>query len=172
MTKNAEEYKDANDARESIFAELEHDSSFCNDGSGGRFGCPVCDWFVIGGRWSGQLATDIDWYEEALKICKKGPNEQYLTLADTENKENKKLLQKAWEQKGLSGLHPILRDNYNDFGYEDDCMLVTQEIYDKYLKEYEGQSESDNGDFFDLDGDPVSPDFINNKYICVVDYHS
>ena len=41
-------------ARERAYFLLQEDRSFCGDG--GRFGHPLCDWFVIGGRWSGFFA--------------------------------------------------------------------------------------------------------------------
>ena len=37
--------------RDDAYDRLMNDYSFC--GEGGRFGSPLCDWFVIGGRWSG-----------------------------------------------------------------------------------------------------------------------
>ena len=39
------------------YGRLAKDDSFC--GEGGRFGSPLCDWFVIGGRWSGLLAETL-----------------------------------------------------------------------------------------------------------------
>lgn len=38
-----------------VHARLLADDSFC--GPGGRFGSPLCDWFVLGGRWSGCLTA-------------------------------------------------------------------------------------------------------------------
>jgi len=46
------------DARCRAYSRLVEDDSFCRDG-GGRFGLPVCDWFVIGGRWSGFLQETL-----------------------------------------------------------------------------------------------------------------
>ena len=45
------------DARCTVYDALLNDDSFC--GTGGRFGSPLCDWFVIGGRWSGLLAKTV-----------------------------------------------------------------------------------------------------------------
>ena len=42
------------EVRRTVYDTLLADSSFC--GEGGCFGSPLCDWFVIGGRWSGLLA--------------------------------------------------------------------------------------------------------------------
>ena len=54
--------------REDAFNRLMDDDSFC--GEGGRFGHPLCDWFVIGGRWSGLLAGSRPFCETgAAAIC-------------------------------------------------------------------------------------------------------
>src|SRR5262249_9797737 len=36
---------------------------------------------------------------------------------------------------------PYCRDTYQQKGYEDDAMLLTRELYDALLKEYEGKEE-------------------------------
>ena len=48
---------DSATVRRDIYDRLMSDDSFC--GEGGRFGSPLCDWFVIGGRWSGLLRETI-----------------------------------------------------------------------------------------------------------------
>ena len=55
------------EARARIHSELLEDGTFCGDG--GRFSVPVCDWFVIGGRWSGLLGETVmgDAYREKLR---------------------------------------------------------------------------------------------------------
>ncbi len=57
-----------------------------------------------------------------------------------------------------------------DNGRDCDAILVTQELYEKHLKEFEGQSSYDT-EFVDLDREEVSPDFIGRKFLIVVDYH-
>ncbi len=52
-----------------------------------------------------------------------------------------------------------------------DAMLVTQELYEHHLKEFEGHAAYDT-DFVDLDYEEVSPDFIGRKFVTVVDFHS
>ena len=54
VTLEASADADSADVRDSVHDQLLNDDSFC--GEGGRFGSPLCDWFVIGGRWSGMLA--------------------------------------------------------------------------------------------------------------------
>ena len=47
----------SSDARFRAHDLLCEDPSFAGDG--GRFGSPLCDWFVIGGRWSGLLTETL-----------------------------------------------------------------------------------------------------------------
>jgi len=65
---------------------------------------------------------------------------------------------------------PYDRDTYQRNGYEDDAMLVTQELYDALLKEYEGQEESEY--HADLEYESISPEMIGRKWLVVVDYHT
>lgn len=58
-----------------------------------------------------------------------------------------------------------------DSGRDCDAMLVTQELYERHLKEFEGHAAYDT-EFVDLDYEEVSPDFIGRKYIVVVSYHT
>ncbi len=54
VTCNKDHAGTSQEAREYVYDALLNDSSFVGDG--GRFGAPVADWFVIGGRWSGELS--------------------------------------------------------------------------------------------------------------------
>ena len=65
---------------------------------------------------------------------------------------------------------PYHRDTYKPDGYEDDAVILTQEIYDGLLKEYEGSEDSEH--HADLDFEPVSPEMIGKKWVVVIDYHS
>jgi hypothetical protein len=65
---------------------------------------------------------------------------------------------------------PYIRDTYKEDGYADDAMLLTQELYDALLKEYEGHDESEY--HADLEYEPVLPAMIGKKWLVVVDYHS
>jgi hypothetical protein len=65
---------------------------------------------------------------------------------------------------------PIQRDTYKEDGYEDDAMLLSQELYGNVLKEFAGQSESEY--HADLDDEPVASSMVGKKWVVVVDYHS
>ena len=72
--------------------------------------------------------------------------------------------------EAVSKTCPEKRNVYRDDGYEDDAMIVTEEIYNTLLKEYEGSKESE--DHADLDHESVSLDFVGKKWVVVVDYHT
>ncbi len=95
----------------------------------------VCDWFVIGGRFSGLLTK----FQKPAKLSH------------------------------------VQRDFHRDFGYMDDAMLLDQVLYLKLLSQYEGRAigrRMEQLAFLDLVGERVSPEFIKNKWLVVVDYHS
>ena len=165
ITFNKEIAENSQQAREYVTNYLE-DEGFCSDGF---FSNGVADWFVIGGRWSGELQgiEIIDDVRKLLKIKK----DDYISSKDLENEDNKIKINKIWKDKGGKGENPYYRDNYNSIGYEDDAMIVTKEIYDKALKEFE-KIETDGEHFWDLDYEEVSKEFIGNKWIVVVDYHN
>jgi hypothetical protein len=139
--------------REDAFNRLMDDDSFC--GEGGRFGFPLCDWFVIGGRWSGLLSQTLigDAYRAAA-------GDQHGAALDA-----------IWSRHGGPGPSPDNRDNYEQLGYPDDAMIVSEALYDALLAENEG-IDSDCQHYADLDGDEVSRGFIGRKWLVVVDYHN
>jgi hypothetical protein len=162
------------DARCRVHSRLVDDASFC--GEGGRFGCPLADWFVIGGRWSGFLREALlgQPYKDAL--AQDFPQFTngffYSRLVD----EHKAGLDKLWHRFGGSGNHPLLRSGYDHFGNDDDAMPVDRFLYDRFLKPHAGTATNAGGaeptDFADLDGDEVDESFIGRKWIVVVDYHN
>jgi hypothetical protein len=148
--------------------------------SQGRWGGGMADWFVIGGRWSGELsraswAKDITIQMDALE--REHAVQVWGAFYGSTEKtriqhELAARFQRLWDQhapdayKGI----PIQRDTYQETGYEDDAMLLSQELYGALLKEYEGQEESDH--HADLEYEAVSPAMIGKKWLVVVDYHN
>lgn len=67
--------------RHDAFDRLVNDDSFC--GEGGRFGSPLCDWFVIGGRWSGVLAETLigSAFKHAIRARFPDMDQQWLPLS-------------------------------------------------------------------------------------------
>ncbi|MEK7561043.1 MAG: hypothetical protein AAB539_03755 [Patescibacteria group bacterium] len=176
VTFDADTAKTSEDARQHVFDTLD-DEGFC---SSGRWGGGLADWFVIGGRWSGELSRhswaralmaqmDALEQEKGVQVCgahygDKAKQKLQRTLT--------RQFQKLWDAaappdyKGI----PIQRSTSIDIGEEDDAMLLTQDFYNALLKEYEG--ETDNAQHADLNDDAVSPTLIGKKWIVVVDYHN
>ena len=153
---------------------LQDDPSFCGDG--GRFGSPLCDWFVIGGRWSGLLKKTLlgnDYkvaFEKAFPELANGSFPS--SLVDT----HRVGLDLLWQEFGGTGVHPLTRDSYEFLGSEDDAMVIDLALYDHFLAKHEGESTSRNDSgqctFADLDDEEVDATFIGRKWLVVVDYHN
>lgn len=126
------------DVRSDVTNRLAEDPTFLDGDEDGLFHLPLCDWFVIGGRWSGHLSETPDGQE----------------IPEGE------------------------RNPHDEVGHEDDAQIVTRDLYDKFLKPYEDERFFVNGGhgqtatFADLDRDYVSEEFIGEKWLVVVDYHS
>ena len=161
-------------ARGSASDQLSNDDSFVGEGS--RFGSPLSDWFVIGGRWSGKLrkARLGQSYQDAFE--REFPEFTKGYFPSTLLEEHKAGLDRLWQRIGGTGNHPLTRSGYDHFGADDDAMLIDQFLYDHFLKPYAGCTEIlwDNKlpDFADLDGDEVGESFVGRKWLVVVDYHN
>jgi hypothetical protein len=153
------------------------EEGFCGEG---RWGGGLCDWFVIGGRWSGELSRH-SWAKEITAQMEALEREHAVQVwgafyADREKqriqKELAKKFQQMWDAEAPAAYAaiPYDRDTYQRSGYEDDAMLLSQELYDALLKEYEGKEESEH--HADLEDEPVSPAMIGRKWLVVVDYHN
>jgi hypothetical protein len=162
------------DARRQAENRLQADDSFC--GEGGRFGSPLCDWFVIGGRWSGVLKRTMlgDSYQAAM--AKEFPEMATGWFSSSLVETHRERLDQLWREFGGNGPHPLTRNNYDYLGYEDDAMLVDQALYDHFLAKHEGisnnQGDSSDITFADLDDEEVDASFIGGKWLVVVDYHN
>jgi len=162
-------------ARQIAYSRLLEDHSFC--GQGGRLHSALCDWFVIGGRWSGYLSQFLlgQAYEDAL--AEEFPEfvKDYYSAKLVEL--HKDGLDQLWQRFGGTGPNPITRSSYDEEGAEDDAMVVDRRLYDHFLKPLAGKATcvgdaSPLADFIDLDGDEVDESFIGRKWLVVVDYHS
>jgi hypothetical protein len=157
------------EARMSARSQLTDDDSFC--GEGGRFGSPLCDWFVIGGRWSGVLHRKLQGqaYEDDFKA--QFPELVAGRITDRQIAKQRAALDQFWRRSGGRDCHPLVRTGYEELGYDDDARLIDRALYDRFLQEYAGQDFGD-GEFADLDGDTVDESFIGRKWLVVVDYHN
>ena len=162
------------DAREDVHDRLIEDDTF--RGKGGRFGSTICDSFVLGGRWSGLLRKTLlgqpylDALEAEFPQFTNGPFPVSLSARDEDGLNN------LWQRFGGTGVNPLTRDWYEQFGADDDAMLVTPELYEHFLKPVAGYTAKSRGDslpdIVDLDFDKVDESFIGSKWLVVVDYHN
>ena len=139
------------------------------------YGDPCIDWFVIGGRWTGLFT----WAHRRTQTEVKGVNKRYQPYESTEYGEIESA--KKHLRALMADTRKYVRNNVttgmlrHDYGYNDDATIVSKEFYGLFLKEYEKEnkeyySELDKG-FIDLDSDPVSQNFIDKKWLVVVDCH-
>jgi len=140
----------------------------------GRWKCGPADWFVIGGRWSGELTRALldpdklqalhQEFEEKHGWWVGG--EERIT-EDQRRREYEDLFAKYFPD--FQGEVPGWRDQYEDLGYEDDAMLLDERLY-ALIAEHEGKEEGEG--YCDVDWEPVSQKMVGNKWIVVVDYHN
>jgi len=119
------------EARQYVIDTL-REENFCSDG---RWGGGMCDWFVIGGRWSGELSR-ASWAKEITAQMDALEREHGVQVwgAFYGSAEKERIQQElAARFQSLWDMHapeeyrgiPIQRDTYQDTGYEDDAMLLT-----------------------------------------------
>jgi hypothetical protein len=156
-------------ARKAVYSALMNDHSFC--GEGGRFGSPLCDWYVIGGRWSGLLAeiTLGDAYKNEVRgrFPELAGQWYYPSVIERHAAE----LDALWQAHGGAGPSPYTRSGYEELGYDDDALLLTDQLYDALLIEHEGASVN-RPDYADLNNEELERSFIGRKWLVVVDYHN
>jgi hypothetical protein len=161
-------------ARRRTFNLLIEDDSFC--GEGGRFGSPICDWFVLGGRWSGYLRETLlgQPYRDALAL--RFPILAGDSFSASYAKAHGPALDALWREYGGCGPSPFNRSGYDQLGDDDDAMPVDRTIFDHFLAEYRGESDRKENSyrctFADLNDEEVDESFIGRKWIAVVDYHN
>lgn len=176
--------KEEGDKKEKIASEVNHQlesEGFASEG--GFFSNSKADWFVMGGRWSGELAQiKLDgWHEKAREVAKKGRSEKekgYDFITGEDIKRNEKELQELWEKLGGKGKHSWNRDQYYGV-YEDDTMLLDKELYEALKKKEYNEVEVAIMDEGYIEDEMLLKDFlkkekevVGNYWICVVDYHN
>lgn len=171
VTVSASKSDTSTSVRAAVSEALLNDDSFC--GEGGRFGSPLADWFVIGGRWSGYLTSSriSEGYRQAVNARFPGYGDKPYELVD----DHSESLDTIWKALGGEAPDPYSRDDTKGLGYPDDAQLLTTELYDLLLFDFEGRACISDGchcEYVDLDGEPLTPDFIGRKWLVVVDYHN
>lgn len=150
-------------------------------GEGGLFTSHPSDWFVIGGRWSGQL-TELRLDQNRWNAFQTECENQKLgwpSRGDPEGEKRAKahnLFLSFFPE--FDGEPPIWRDQYRPLGYEDDAQVLDKTLYEFLLtlKGYVqvGDDLYDGSCFVDLDDayTELSQDSIGKKWCIVVDFHS
>ncbi len=150
---------------------------------GGLFASSPSDWFVIGGRWSGQL-TELRLDQDKWKAFRAEYEDQRLGWISRKNPEEK---QKARAQKlfrqffpEFKGEPPVSRDPYEVFGFEDDAQVLDEVLFEflEGLEDYgdiaQGNDLYSGGCFVDLDDPYAGLDsaIVGKKWCIVIDFHS
>ena len=178
VTFNKETANNSKEARNHVIEQL-HDEHFCCGEA--RWARGIADWFVVGGRWSGELSRN-SWAKDITEQMTVEETKQGVQVwgtsydGDSAKKATQTELsgrfQDMWDKAAPKEYKSLkyIRDTYNIYGYEDDAMILTQELYDNLLKAYEGSDESEC--HADLDYEAVSEDMVGRKWLVVVDYHT
>jgi hypothetical protein len=165
------------EVRTRVVSELD-EAGFC--GEGNLFASYIADWFVIGGRWSGELT--------ALRLNQEKINEYWAEFEKQKlgwtNKENSEEKQRAKAHKlfkeffpNFEGDIPIYRDTYAELGFDDDAQILDATLlaFLKSLKQFpDCPDDIRDGDcFVDLDepDSELTEDAIGKKWCVVVDFH-
>ena len=106
----------------------------------------IWDWYVIGGRWSGTLNSKSKEFfvkaEEHFKVVYPDKENPFLTKSMVE--EQHQALGDIWSVIGGKGLNPYVRNNYNDFGYDDDAIALSEckDVVIEWKKDIESEAET------------------------------
>jgi hypothetical protein len=177
VTFKSDAAKNSGQARRYVYKTLTEEGFV---GTESRWGYGICDWFVIGGRWSGELSRhswakllteqmDALEQEHGVQVWGTFYGDEEQQRIQRELAERFRQMWDATAPAAFRGI-PIQRDTYKVEGYEDDAMLLSEGLYNALLKEYAGESGSEY--HADLDDENVSPEMVGHKWLVVVDYHS
>ena len=166
--------KTSQDARDYVIEYLHAEHFCCGEG---RWACGIADWFVIGGRWSGELSRQ-SWARDLFTDLEESERHTHAGIAESDGEQHRLTTidfyakkHARWQRKAPKAYRdiPYPRDAYKTDGYADDAMLVTHELYDGLLQEYELLDEPHH--YIDCEYDAVDRDMVGNKWLVVVDYH-
>lgn len=173
VTTSQSEDADSLTVRSSVFHTLASDDSFC--GSGGLFGSTVCDWFEIGGRWSGILAIAQIGETYRAAVTARFPEMANKWLPHSLVLNHGDELDALWRLHGGIDQSPFTRNDGSTIGFTDDALLLTEDLYATLLAQYQGNamvSDAGHFEYVDLDQEQLQPDFVGRKWVVVIDYHN
>jgi hypothetical protein len=172
---------DSQAARNHVFQWLS-DNGFT--GGGGFFQNYFSDWYVIGGRWSGELtAKQMD--QKKVNSLNKEFNEKFgFWISKDVSEEMRQEQYRGLTQQyfpDYKGLPWAFRNSYKTNGFEDDAQIVNERIYDAIIKDnlmekVDTEKLWNGGAIITTDTGEKSlsnkPDFFIGKYwLVVVDFH-
>jgi hypothetical protein len=165
------------------------EDSFASEGS--RWSSGPADWFVIGGRWSGDLSQKelgLDYKGLQAELKQRGYPKTEIPKQDVSLFEDKGMvssnfvktlteeLNLLWTDLGGDEVHPWVRDSYANFGYPDDSKKLTKNLYQNLFSPEEYSCEEkwiDIDAYSDLDKWSDLEEYIdkNSMWLTVIDYH-
>ena len=105
----------------------------------------VWDWYVIGGRWSGTLNSKTKEFFEKVEAHFKAtyPERENEFISTDMVKEQADTLNTIWSEIGGEGSNPYARSSYNDFGYDDDVVPLSEciDVVNEWKKDIEVEAE-------------------------------
>jgi hypothetical protein len=140
---------------------------------GGYFNSKA-DWYVVGGRWSGefQLWEVGEAFSKEVKKAKLFKNNDFVSYKEIE--DNKDALQTIWKKVGGKGINPYGRDSYSFLGYEDDAVKITAKTIKLIKKRFAKNAETEVFCAEDFEERYIKD--LNNKdigdWLVVIDYHN
>jgi hypothetical protein len=168
---------DANDARgaiERVESMLESNGFVLNEG---YWGGGKCDWFVVGGRWSGVLSglgIKGDFDDEARKLVQASePGEKgHDFLSDQMAEKYADQIQRLWLKMGGKNENPYARDTYKTDGYDDDAVVLNSAVIAALKEKWpEGVEYFDSDAFEERNLSELSADDIGH-WLVMIDYHN
>ncbi len=148
----------------------------------------ICDWFQIGGRWSGTLYPNhvrLEFFHQVDQLLPNAAEVEYYT--DEFISANRRKIEHIWKQVGGKYRSPLTRDSSYPYGEKDDACILTQQLaYD--LEEKDQILAREGNLFYRKDwpdvlliyifGEPhrttgksLYDAMIGNYWIVLIDYH-
>lgn len=142
----------------------------------GFWGGGKCDWYIIGGRWSGALSglgIKGDFHAEVCKLLDaKEPNRELpQEISDEETERHASDIQSLWFALGGKNENPYARGSNKRAGMDDDAIILTPELISALKRKYPDEVE-----YFDNDIPEERPlsalsEADAGHWLVTVDYH-
>ena len=149
--------------------------NFASD-SNGFWGSSKADWFVVGGRWSGELSKFNPKVAKARKYIQRvwpggweKTNNFYSSLKDELADPKSEVAQAQAYHLKVTGL-PFYRDSYIFNGYDDDAVVITTKLI-KELKKYKDTEVFDGVEWDEYMASRLPKQAVGD-WLVIIDYHN